>query len=230
MRVLRHALFVFGCLFAIAPPAALAQQALTLSFGGFVVAGEDARVDGDVLVANRDILSFDIDDFTGGSIGIEWLLPVGEFFEAGLGAGFTSRTVPSVYGDLVNRNGDEIEQDLKLRVAPFTATVRVLPFGRSRAVQPYLGGGIGLFSYRYSEVGEFVDFTDRSVFRDQFVATGSEVGPVALAGVRFPLGDAWSLGGEVRYQKASADLSEDFLGTKLDLSGFHYLATVRVKF
>lgn len=230
MRVLRHALFVFGCLFVIAPPGALAQQSLTLSFGGFVVAGEDARVEGDVLVANRDILSFDIDDFTSGSIGIEWLLPVGEFFEAGLGAGFTSRTVPSVYADLVNRNGDEIAQDLKLRVAPFTATVRVLPFGRSRAVQPYLGGGIGLFSYRYSEVGEFVDFTDRSVFRDQFVATGSEVGPVALAGVRFPLGDAWSLGGEVRYQRASADLSEDFLGSKLDLSGFHYLATVRVKF
>ena len=230
MRVLRRTLFVFGCLVVIAPSAALAQQSLTFSFGGFVVAGEDARVDGDVLVANRDILSFDIDDFTGGSIGIEWLLPVGEFFEAGLGAGFTSRTVPSVYADLVNRNGDEIEQDLKLRVAPVTATVRVLPFGRSRAVQPYLGGGIGLFSYRYSEVGEFVDFTDRSVFRDQFVATGSEVGPVALAGVRFPLGDAWSLGGEVRYQKASADLSEDFLGSKLDLSGFHYLATVRVKF
>lgn len=230
MRVLRHALFVFSCLFVIAPPGALAQQSLTLSFGGFVVAGEDARVEGDVLVANRDILSFDIDDFTSGSIGIEWLLPVGEFFEAGLGAGFTSRTVPSVYADLVNRNGDEIAQDLKLRVAPFTATVRVLPFGRSRAVQPYLGGGIGLFSYRYSEVGEFVDFTDRSVFRDQFVATGSEVGPVALAGVRFPLGDAWSLGGEVRYQRASADLSEDFLGSKLDLSGFHYLATVRVKF
>lgn len=230
MRSLRHALFVFGCLFVIAPSAALAQQSLTLSFGGFVVAGEDARVEGDVLVANRDILSFDIDDFTSGSIGIEWLLPVGEFFEAGLGAGFTSRTVPSVYADLVNRNGDEIAQDLKLRVAPFTATVRVLPFGRSRAVQPYLGGGIGLFSYRYSEVGEFVDFTDRSVFRDQFVATGSEVGPVALAGVRFPLGDAWSLGGEVRYQRASADLSEDFLGSKLDLSGFHYLATVRIKF
>jgi len=230
MRVLRHALFVSGCLFVIAPSAALAQQSLTLSFGGFVVAGEDARVDGDVLVANRDILSFDIDDFTGGSIGIEWLLPIGEFFEAGLGAGFTSRTVPSVYADLVNRNGDEIEQDLKLRVAPVTATVRVLPFGRSRAVQPYLGGGIGLFSYRYSEVGEFVDFTDRSVFRDRFVAQGSEIGPVALAGVRFPLGDAWSLGGEVRYQKASADLSDDFLGTKLDLSGFHYLATVRVKF
>ena len=230
MRVVRHALPVVVCLLIAAPAPALAQQAINLSFGGFVVNGEDAREDGDVLVANREILSFDIDDFNGGSVGLEWLLPVGEFFEAGLGAGFTSRKVPTIYSDLVNRDGTEIEQDLKLRVAPFTATVRVLPFGRSRAVQPYLGGGIGLFSYRYSEVGDFVDFTDRSVFRDQFVAKGTETGPVALAGIRFPIGDAWSLGGEVRYQKASADLSDDFLGTKLDLGGFHYLATVHVKF
>mgnify|MGYP003411671130 FL=1 len=53
---------------------------------------------------------------------------------------------------------------------------------------------------------------------------------MALAGIRFPLGDTFSLGGEVRYQKAEADLSEDFLGSKLDLGGFHYLMTVHVKF
>jgi hypothetical protein len=97
-------------------------------------------------------------------------------------------------------------------------------------VQPYIGGGIGLFTYRYSEVGDFVDYTDYSVFRDQFVAEGTEVGGVALAGIRFPIGDAVSLGGEVRWQKASADLSDEFLGPKLDLGGFHYLATVHVKF
>ena len=230
MRVVRHALFVFGCLLVGAPSPAFAQQAITLSLGGFMAAGEDARVNGDVLVANREILSFDVRDFNTGSIGIEWLLPLGEYLEAGLGAGFTSRTVPTAYADLVNRNGTEIAQDLKLRVAPFTATVRVLPLGRSRAVKPYVGGGIGLFSYRYSEVGDFVDFTDHSVFHDQFVATGTETGPVVLAGIRVPVGDTWSLGGEVRYQKASADLSEDFLGAKLDLGGFHYLATVHVKF
>ena len=62
------------------------------------------------------------------------------------------------------------------------------------------------------------------------MADGTELGGVALAGIRFPIGDAWSLGGEVRWQKASADLSDDFLGTKLDLGGFHYLATIHVKF
>ncbi len=230
MRLVGHALFMAGCVLVLAPSQARAQQALNLSFGGFVVNGEDARTDGDVLVANRDILSFDVKDFNTGSIGIEWLLPFGEFLEAGVGAAFTTRTVPTIYADFVNRDGREIEQDVKLRVAPVTATLRVLPFGRSRAVQPYVGGGVGFFAYRYSEVGDFVDFTDRSVFREAFVAKGTEAGAVGLAGIRFPIGDRWSLGGEVRYQKASADLSEDFLGSKLDLGGFHYLATVHVKF
>ncbi len=231
MPAVRHTAWLLVAAMLVLPATpALAQQAINISLGYFAVTGEDARTDGDVLVANREILAFDLRDFDTGSIGVEWLLPVGEFLEVGAGAAFTSRTVPSVYDELVNRDGSEIEQDMKLRVAPFTATVRLLPFGRSRAVQPYIGGGIGLFSYRYSEVGDFVDFTDRSVFRDQFVATGTETGGVALAGIRFPIGDVWSLGGEVRWQKASADLNDDFLGTTLDLGGFHYLATIHMKF
>jgi hypothetical protein len=211
-------------------PPALAQQAINISLGYFAVTGEDARTDGDVLVANREILAFDIDDFDTWSMGAEWLLPIGEFVEVGAGVAYTSRTAESVYDDLVNLDGSELRQETKLRIVPFTATVRLLPFGRSRAVQPYFGGGIGLFSYHYSEVGDFVDYTDYSVFRDQFVAEGTEVGGVALAGIRFPIGDSVSLGGEVRWQKASADLSDEFLGPKLDLGGFHYLATVHVKF
>lgn len=207
-----------------------AQPAINLSFGGFAVTSEDARADGDVLFANREILDFTVADFNTGSIGLEWLLPVGEYFEIGAGAGFTNRRVPTVYDAFVNRNGSEIEQDLRLRIVPLTATLRVLPFGRSRAVQPYIGGGIGLYNYRYSEVGGFVDFTDRSVFSDRFVAEGNETGAVVLAGIRAPIGDVWSLGGEVRYQNAKADLSTDFLGSTLDLSGVHYLFTVHIKF
>jgi hypothetical protein len=230
MRLVHMTCGVLMAAVLLAPAPARAQQAISLSLGGFAVTGEDARVDGDVLFENRDILDFAVKDFNTGSVGLDWLLPVGEFIEVGAGVGFTSRTVPSVYADFVNRDGSEIEQDLKLRIVPMSVTARVLPFGRSRAVQPYLGGGLGIFNYRYSEVGDFVDFTDRSVFSDRFVASGTELGPVALAGIRFPLGDTWSLGGEVRYQKAEADLSDDFLGPKLDLGGFHYLMTVHVKF
>ena len=105
--------------------------------------------------------------------------------------------------------------------------VRALPGGGSRPVQTDVGVGVGAFSYRYTEVGDFIDFTDRSVFSDRFIAKGTEVGPVVLGGL---LGDAWALGGEVRYQKAEADLSDDFLGPKLDLGGMHYLMTLNIRF
>lgn len=230
MRLVSLAWVAAAALLLAVPAPASAQQAINLSLGGFVVTSEDARADGDVLFANREILAFDVDDFNSGSVGLDWLFPLGEFFEIGAGVQFTNRRVPTVYDDFVNRNGNEIEQDLRLRIVPLTATVRVLPFGRSRGVQPYFGGGIGLFNYRYSEVGDFVDFTDRSVFTDRFVATGNETGGVILAGIRFPIGDTWSLGGEVRYQNAKADLSTDFLGSTLDLSGVHYVFTAHIKF
>ena len=81
----------------------------------------------------------------------------GDNFDAGLGVGFYQRTVPAVDDDFVNADGTEIEQDLKLRIVPFTATVRLLPLGHHDGIEPYIGAGVGVFNYRYSETGQFVD-------------------------------------------------------------------------
>lgn len=204
------------------------QQSLNFSFGLFAVRGEDARTDGDALVENRDIYLFDFDDFNSASLGAEYLVSFGEFLEGGAGIGFTSRSVDTIYENFERPDGSEIEQSLKLRVVPITATVRLLPLGRSSAFQPYVGGGIGIYNWRYSETGDFIDFSvpGRPIFRDTYTATGTSLGPVAVFGARFPIGDA-TIGGEVRYQKAEGDLDErDFLGPKIDLGGFHYSATV----
>ena len=185
---------------------AAAQQALNISLGYFAVTGEDARTDGDVLVANREILAFDVDDFNTGSVGLEWLLPVGEFLEVGAGAAFTSQHGPQrLRRTSSTSTAPEIEQDMKLRsrrLRPRSASCRSAGPARCSRI---MGGGIGFFSYRYSEVGDFVDFTDHSVFT-AVRGRGTELGAVALAGIRFPITDNWSLGGEVRWQKADADL------------------------
>lgn len=204
------------------------QQSVNFSLGYFTVRGEDARVDGDALVVNRDLYLFDFDDFNSVSLGAEYLLGLGDFFEVGAGIGYTSRGVDTIYDDFVRPDGTEIEQELKLRVVPMSATVRVLPLGRSTAVQPYVGGGIGIYNWRYSETGDFVDFTvpGQPIFRESYSQTGTSVGPVAVFGLRVPVGNA-VIGGEMRYQKAEGDLDErDFLGPKIDLGGFHYSATV----
>ena len=217
---------------AVAAETASAQQTLNLSVGYFGVRSEDARVDGDVLVANRDLFLFDFSDFGSASLGAEYLAPLGEYFEAGGGVAFTLRTVDTIYDEFVRPDGGEIEQQLKLRIVPITATVRVLPLGRRSAFQPYVGGGLGVFNWRYSETGDFIDFSvpGRPIFRDTYAQSGTSVGPVAVFGVRFPVGSG-TFGGEIRYQKAEGDLDErDFLGPKIDLSGFHYLATFGIRF
>jgi len=221
-------------LISAATPAA-AQQSVNFHFGAFTPAREDARSrsDGrsdDVLVNNLNVFAFDINDFDSVTFGGEWLVALGTHAEAGLGLGIYSDSVDSVYRDLVNADFSEIEQEFKLRIVPFTATFRFLPLGRKAAVQPYIGGGIGVFRWRYTETGEFVDF-DSTIFRDTYVGEGTSVGPVILGGVRFPVGK-WDIGGEIRYQDAEGDLPTDqgFSGSKIDLKGFNYLVTFNIRF
>jgi hypothetical protein len=113
-------------------------------------------------------------------------------------------------------------------MVPITFSVRVLPLGQSSPVQPYFGAGLGLFNWRYSETGEFID-VDGIIFRDSFVDSGTETGTVILGGIRFA-GDTATAGGEIRYQKAEADLPFEFAGSKLDLGGWTYNFTVGVRF
>ena len=81
------------------------------------------------------------------------------------GIGIYSRTSPAIYRDFTHPGGAEIEQDLKLRVVPITATFRFLPLGHRDAIVPYIGGGVGIYRWRYSEVGEFLDIDGQHLQR-----------------------------------------------------------------
>jgi outer membrane protein W len=228
------ALVVLG---VVGTPAASAQQQISFAVGGFSPRSADARSSDDVLFNNLDFLAFKVSDFSGPLVSGEYLAALGNNFDAGLGVGFYQRTVPTVYNDFVNANGTEIEQDLKLRVVPFTATVRWLPMGHHNGIEPYIGAGVGVFNYRYSESGQFLA-TDGSIFgakdgpnRAEFIGSGTAIGPVILGGVRVPVG-SWGVGGELRYQAATGDLpiDQDFSGNKIDLGGFTYTFTINVRF
>jgi hypothetical protein len=137
-----------------------------------------------------------------------------------------------VYQDFVEDDGSEIEQDLRLRRVPIDFTVRLTPLGRSSAVQPYIGAGLSVVSWRYSETGEFIDFSaggGRTVFEETFVADGSETGPVVLGGVRFA-SDTFSVGGEVRFHAAEGELDENFSASRIDLGGWTYNLTAGIRF
>jgi len=228
-RTVTSAVLVFAAILTCARPAH-AQQTVNFTLGYFVPLKDDARTSGDVININQSFLAFNPDEFGGASIGGEWLVALGRFFEAGAGVSYTGQTVPSVYRDFIDSDGTEIDQDLELRIVPIAFTVRYVPFGQSTPLQPYVGGGLGVINWRYRESGEFVDFgAGRVIFEDTFEGTGTSTGPIFVGGVRFA-GRRLTAGGEIRYQHAEGDLPDDFAGSKIDLGGWTYNATVGLRF
>jgi hypothetical protein len=214
----------------------LGKQTVNFTLGYFTPLGFDSRDIDDVLIANSTFLQtrgrsfLDLDEFNGASVGGEWLFPLARHIEGGIGVSYTSQTSHTVYADFVDPDGTEIDQDLKLRLTPIAFTVRLIPVSPRSPFQPYVGGGIGLISWKYTEVGEFVDFNaGREIFNGNFEDSGTNVGPVFLGGIRFA-GDAFSTGFEIRYQHAKGDLGSDFAAPKIDLGGWTYNFTAGVRF
>ena len=124
-------------------------QSVQLGAGVFFPRGFDTRVPGDTLVADladANPLFFEISDFVGGTIFGEWNISFGPHVEAGAGIGYYKRTVHSVYRNLVNTDGTEIRQDLRLqrvqqRVALLLVLVRLN--GGFRFLFRWSGGSAG---------------------------------------------------------------------------------------
>jgi len=206
------------------------KQTVNFTLGYFTPIGFEARDDDDVLLVNSTFLLFDLDDFNGASVGGEWLFPLARHVEGGIGVSYSSRTSPSIYADFVDPDGTEIDQDLDLRIVPLAFTVRFIPVDPRSPVQPYVGAGVGVFSWRYTEVGEFIDFgAGNEIFEDRFEKSGASAGPIFLGGIRFA-GDTASAGFEIKYQHATGDLDDNFAAREIDLGGWTYNFTAGIRF
>lgn len=247
-RIIPAAVLVL-CFLAAAPAdaqvvrvsSADARNTINFHLGYFTLPGAEDRVDDDAIVPNlidlarrEDLENLRIGDFNNVTFGGEWLYGVTDYLEVGASLGFYRKTVETVFARETHEDGSDIAQDLKFKVIPITATVRFLPLRRGAAIEPYVGAGLGIFNWRYTEIGEFID-DDGFIFSnvdDPFDKDGTAVGPVILGGVRAPVGDAWTIGGEIRWQKAEGDglFEEGFLGDKIDLGGVTYGVTFGFRF
>ena len=222
-------------LVATAVPA-VAQQSLSLNIGYFALRGEGGRVAGDTIVANLYAdapfaLAYRVSDFNNITVGAEWLVPLGNFLEVGTSVNYYSKTVPSYYYDLSNTNGSDITQSLRLQTVPITGTLRLIMTGRRAAVQPYVGAGVAIVPWDYSEAGDFVD-QNLDIFRWEYKDSGTAVGAVIFGGLRVALNRKVAIGGEFRYLMVDAPLDQNvgFQGTRLDLSGMTYQGSVIFRF
>ncbi|MFQ5789964.1 MAG: outer membrane beta-barrel protein [Acidobacteriota bacterium] len=192
-------------LLVVAAPAKASSIAVRLGF--FSPRGESQ-------LWEDNVQTFDlaVSDFNSVFGGVEFALELNEFVDLAVGVDGYSRTVASRYRDFVRDDGTEIEQEIRLTVAPVTVGLRVLPLGKFRSLVPYVAGGFGLYPFEYREEGEFIDFETFDIFGDVFLDPGVGVGAYAAAGLEVGVTRAVSVFGEYRRHWAGVDHGGDFDG------------------
>jgi len=206
------------------------DNAVQVRLGGFFPDGGGELWDG-----NEAFFTMDASDFDGFILGFSLLHSVSEHVEIGLNLDHYDETSSSSYRDPIpgfpdvipeDADGFPIVHDTRVATWPLTVDVRFLPWPRARgprSTQPlfYFGGGVGIVSWKYEEVGDFIEFTANPVIiRDQFQDTGTAFEAHVLAGLELPLTPRTNALFEGRWSSADDELGGDFAGFgKIDLSG-----------
>lgn len=161
-------------------------------------------------------------DFEDGAFAVEYtrdLLPLLDLVVSG---GAYEGIQEQRYRDYEDDRGNAIAHTTSLEIDHLEAGLRLRLGPPHARLLPYVVGGVGLYSYRLSEDGDFIDFTPPppTIFDDRFEAEGAAVGWFAAAGLQLAVTRNTSLFAEGRWRRAEDELGDDFseFGT-LDLSG-----------
>jgi hypothetical protein len=192
---------------------------LNLSAGQFEPDG-----DSELWQENLELYALDSSSMQDWILGVEFGRILSPHLEVLLGAEYYTGENASYR--FTDSEGFPIALSHRLRMAPVTAGLKWMPFGRLgpaggyRRLVPYLGGGLGAVFWDYEEQGDFVDpFTDE-VYSGRAAADGTALGFYLTLGLEVPFSPFWSLYLEGRHRSAKDDLGNLFAGyDKLDLSG-----------
>ena len=208
----------------------------------------DLRVGRTVQGTNSEIyreltqtLTLNNSDFHATSYGLDAAFRATPRVDVVLGAGYASSKATSESRDYIDTNDQPIIQQTTLSRVPVTAGLRLYPMSRGerigsyawipRAFTPYVGAGIGMMRYRLTQVGDFVDESDLSIFTDMLESTGTAAMTYGEAGATYWLSGHAGLTGSARYTFAKAGMRDDFeLFNDIDLRGFQGSAGIAVRF
>lgn len=184
-----------------------------------------------------DQLTLDRRDFDAVSVGADvgvWLRGRSTLV---FGVDVTAANKPSEYRRLVDNDRQPITQATRMIGVHTTAGLKYALTSRGRAigqlawiprrVVPYVGAGGGLAFYHLRQSGDFVDFTDRSIFPATFESHGWSPTVYVGGGADVQVGRRLQITGDLRFRHATARLQQTWVDFEpLDLSGLR--ATVGV--
>jgi len=172
-------------------------------------------------------------DFEDTAGGLAYLHPLGPKLSLQLSGFFYQGSENQAYLGFEDQFGGDILHTTELELNAVTVGLLYKLVGPDATVIPYVGGGGGIYSWRLSEFGDFIDFSgaELEIFNDYFEQKNEDLGWYFSAGLEVPLADFWSLYAEARWDHAEAELTGDFRGLgPLDLSGRSYSAGLSWRF
>lgn len=195
--------------------------------GGF----SQASASSDLFDQSRETFTLGKGDFGGVSGGLEAAVRVAPNVDVSFDVGYARTSALSRYRNFVDNNNAEIQQTTSLLRVPMTVNARLYlaPPGRSvghfawipSGVAPWIEGGAGIMSYRFSQEGDFVDTSTGVVYPDAFVSSGTTPMAQVVGGADMNISPRLALVGDARYLWAKRpSLGSDFQKFQpLDLSG-----------
>ena len=188
-----------------------------------------------------DQLTLNRRDFNAPAIAGDLGITVTDRLQAVAGFDFNQTSTTSEYRHFVDNNRQPINQSTKMQQASVTGGVRytlVSPGRRisslawiPRTITPYVAAGGGAVWYSVSQVGDFVDFVDFSVFTDVLKSDGWAPEAHAGGGVDVRVMRRIFATVDARYRWAAGGLSQQWVDFKpVDLSGLRLSAGINVPF
>jgi len=195
-----------------------------------VRAGYDrAFAGGDLFSSITNEMTLRKSDFGALSLAADIAATIGPQLDVVFGAAWSGSRKGSAYRAWSD-NGLPITQTTSLERVPLTASLKWYVRPRGRAVgsfvwvpakaTPFVGAGLGAMWSRLHQVGDFVDLTDSTAFRDNLSSQSWTFTAHAFAGCEMKLSPRTFLTTEVRYTWARPKVGGDFWGYgRMDLSG-----------
>ncbi|MGH7617796.1 MAG: hypothetical protein ACREPM_11250 [Gemmatimonadaceae bacterium] len=198
--------------------------------------------------ASSDIFSFTTDnltvnrgDFSSPAWGADLAFNIASRTQVVISSGYGGMHKRSEFRHFIDNNQQPIEQNTAFVRIPVSASVKQYLTPRGRSVgrlawiparfAAYVGAGAGATWYEFKQNGDFIDFTDNSVFPSTLQSDGWAPSAHVFVGGEWSLTARLSAVTEARYERSHATLSTDFTGFgPIDLSGFTTTAGLAVRF
>jgi hypothetical protein len=180
-------------------------------------------------------------DFSSAMGGVDLAFRIRSRTDIVLSTEYSGMNRKSEFRKFIDNNHQPIEQMTAFVRVPVTLSVRQYLTNRGRSIghlawipsrfAAYVGAGGGAVYYRFNQHGDFIDFTDMSVFPSTLASDGWAASAHVLAGGEWSLSARFAAVTEMKYQRAHAPLGIDFSGfDPIDLSGFSTTAGIAVRF